>query len=266
VGVFSFDESIHTRGSFILGAWVYSEENTDEDVEAALRKNGLTPGVDEFKSSAHMGRNPEQARLREGLAGVLQRCRIGVVVVPAGDRRLLGAEACRGLLKIIHNNGLISTRHDASFDEGIFQSVDRGCKVARELGLDRLCNLHFEQDSRRVLGLQLADLAAHTCATMLLEALGLVNKTVRAGENSGYDPEMPVEIGFELWARIRYSLFCSDSAPLKDLLTGATSPEEISYPEFDISACALHVADSCPEPLRSAAFGRFGLNYLGCIH
>lgn len=47
------------------------------------------------------------------------------------------------------------------------------------------CTLHFEQDSLKVSGIQLADLAAHYCATMLLETLGLVKKVVRDDEDPG---------------------------------------------------------------------------------
>jgi hypothetical protein len=65
--------------------------------------------------------------------------------------------------------------------------------------------LFLEVDSIKVKGIQLADLVAHTFATMLLEQLGLVDKKVKAGENSGYDPDLEIELGFELWASIRYN-------------------------------------------------------------
>lgn len=267
MGRFFFDESIHDiRGGFILGAWVYAPSGEDVRVEAALRKNGLTPAVDEFKSSAHMGRNPVQAALREDLAEILEECRIGVVVLPSTRRSSLGVEACAGLKKILEANGLLGERHDAFLDEGIVPNASHGHRLAEAIGLDGRCTTAFEQDSRVIYGLQLADLAAHTCATMLLESLGLVTKKVRMPESSGQDREDPVELGFELWARIRYSFFCSDDAPVKDALNGETDPEAIAFPLADISACALHIAEACDDILRAAASGRFGQNYLGCIH
>jgi hypothetical protein len=266
MGFFYFDESIQSRGDFILGAWVYSEKDIEEQVGEALKKNGLIPGRDEFKSSYHMGRNPVQAALRDDLKMVLQNCRIAVVIAPIEKRSAFGEEGCRGLLKVLRNNDLPPDRHEAFLDQSLFSSVGRGQAAAQALALDQLCDLYFEQDSRKILGLQLADLAAHTCGTMLLELLGLIKKTVPAGENSGYDSEMPMEIGFELWATIRYNFFCPSSAPITDLLTGSSTPDEISYPQVDISSSAVHIADTCSEPLRNAANGRFGLNYLGCIH
>ena len=49
---------------------------------------------------------------------------------------------------------------------------------------------HYRIVSEMAIFRQLADLVAHTCAVMLLAELGLVKKTVKAGENSGYDPTM----------------------------------------------------------------------------
>ena len=64
-------------------------------------------------------------------------------------------------------------RH-AYFDQGIFRNTAAAIHLAERLGLADYCDIHAEQDSRLVYGLQLADLVAHTCATMLLETLGLV--------------------------------------------------------------------------------------------
>jgi hypothetical protein len=41
---------------------------------------------------------------------------------------------------------------------------------------------------------------------MLLERLGHLKKMVKGGANSGYDPDLDIGLGFELWASLRCAL------------------------------------------------------------
>jgi hypothetical protein len=107
------------------------------------------------------------------------------------------------------------------------------------------------------MGLQLADLASHMCATMLLCELGLVKKTVKAGEDSGYDSKLNIALEFELWAALRYKFF---AAPPVD-----TWSSQFNY-EVDVESRGLHVARTCGAELTESARARFGKMYLGCIH
>ncbi len=117
---FYFDESIHERGDFILGAYVFGPDPTN-DGNAALAAVGLDPDRDEFKSSAKMAEHPEQQVLRGELHKILHMTyRYAVVVVPHQERRSLGAEALLGLRKICEANGLTQGREPAYFDKGLF--------------------------------------------------------------------------------------------------------------------------------------------------
>lgn len=256
---FYFDESIHDRrGEFILGAFVFGPDATDA-IGEALKAVGLNPDRDEFKSSVKMSEHPEQRDLRTRLHGVLQFAyRCGVVVVPAVERASLGKEALSGLAMICRANGLSERREDAYFDRGIFPSARRGGELADQVGVSRYCNVHPEEDSRRVRGLQLADLVAHTCGIMLLDALGLLTKTVKAGPHSGYPPDLDIELGFELWASMRYWFF--HGGTLKE------RPQSNEDMVVNVAGYGLHVAESCSPKLRDAAMARFGEQYLGCIH
>lgn len=168
MGEFYFDESIHPRGKFALGAFVYSEEPLDRPVAEALLKSGLRPRVDEFKSRARMDQNAQQKRARALLHSVVHgHCRIGVVVVPHRAHDLLGREGLRGLNKILSTNTFRTAPHDVFFDEGIFAGTSAGARAADAVCGCQACSLHFEQNSQEVLGLQVADLIAHICATMV---------------------------------------------------------------------------------------------------
>src|SRR6266704_4456952 len=103
---FYFDESIHPRGGFILGAYVFGPDPT-EGVNAALAAVDLDPDRDEFKSSTKMIQHPEQQALRRELQNILHpHYRYAVVVVPYQERESLGTEALSGLAKICRANGL----------------------------------------------------------------------------------------------------------------------------------------------------------------
>jgi len=106
---------------------------------------------------------------------ILADYRVGVLVMPGGDRASLGAEALSGLDQIARANKLTEDKRLVAFlDQGIFGSPGNAAALSAALGLDQYCDVKSEQDSRSVKGLQLADLVAHTGGVMLLETLGLL--------------------------------------------------------------------------------------------
>lgn len=259
MGYFYFDESIQERGGFIIGAFVYASNDMTPEVFSAIEKIGLRPGVDEFKSGARMDRNPDQAKLRGQLSNVLMNTNIGVVVLPATERSLLGHEAIVGLQKILPANGLDQQPHKVFLDEGIVVDFKTQQSFLKEVGA--LCELHLSQNSKIVGGIQLADLVAHSLGGMLLEQLGLISKKVRVGEGSGYDPDLEIELGFKLWTSLRYQFFkASQPNP------GPIPDDPIGELIFDVENYGLHISEKCCPSLREAALQRFGDCYLGCIH
>jgi hypothetical protein len=256
MGYFYFDESIHDGAGFIIGAYVYSERDITPLVVEAVRSAGLEPGVDEFKSRSMMKENPRQVILRGSLKKILRReTKIGLVVAPRSDRETLGSAALNCLEKIVISNDLTTQAHSVYFDQGIRSPRDFPREISQR------CEIYFGQDSKRCAGIQMADLAAHTLASMLLEELGFLKKNVRAGENSGYDPDTEMNIGFELWADLRQAFFMTpfsnEQMHSEDIIESAT---------YDVSSCGLYITPTCSDALRQAAEKRFGSCYLGCIH
>lgn len=254
---FFVDESIQTRGGFILAALVHAEEDLSPTVNGALLAAGLTPGVDEFRSSAYLAEHPHLQSLRDGMYAALLQTAIAVVVAPENDRGRLGNHVLDGLAKVILANSLQDALESACFDQNI-QFAARQSSIAAfssRFGV----TVELEQDSRQRAGLQVADLVAHTAGIMLLDSLGLVTKTVRVGEESGYPSDTEMKLGFEMWASLRWHFFSGQplASADEDPVRGTTVPTE-DY--------ALFVAASCPAQLADAARSRFGTMYRGCIH
>jgi hypothetical protein len=198
VGYFYFDESIHERGSFILGAFVYSKTDLSKPVADAIASVGLKPGTDEFKSS---GRDADQDRrfaLRHLLRMEMMDARLGIVLTDYSERGWLGDEAIRGLQWLINVNEL-GRGHEVYFDQGVSFSRRSVDVLQFEGSTGSVC--HLEKDSRLVGGLQVADLAAHSLATMVLETMGLVSKQVPAGPYLGYNEDDHPDTGRQHWLR-----------------------------------------------------------------
>jgi len=259
LGYFYFDESIHERAGFILGAYVYSPDDLSPSVYAQIKAVGLRPGIDEFKSSTKMDKDPQRQLLRDKIKELLWSAwaKVGLVVIPLQERSHLGEEALRGLEKIIRVNDLRGGKaHQVFFDEGI--SFKDGSLFVKELKLNDCCEFHFKQNSRLLGGLQIADMVAHTMSVMLLETLGIVNKEVRIGRDEGYRNDFDVNLSFVLWASIRHHLFTMDRIAVVD--------DQIPGFMVDTGSYAVYIAESCSSSLRDAVEKRFGECYLGCIH
>ncbi len=192
-----------------MGAFVGTRDNPAADIAAALRAEGLVPGTDEYKSCAKMSAHPEQARLRDRLREVLLwKGKIALVILPYSELPSLGNEALSALKQLVAGYSWPpGTAHRAFFDQQVFPSRAAAERIVKMALLPSEIQVHVDQGSRHVLELQLADLPAHTCSMMLLEQLGFLAKQVKAGENSGYDPDLNISLGFELWAGCRYSFF-----------------------------------------------------------
>ncbi|MFK5979530.1 MAG: hypothetical protein QM488_11650, partial [Rhizobiaceae bacterium] len=188
---------------------------------------------------------------------ILRRRRSGLFLMVFVARTTLPSYAFRSHSRSpFAHNAQLKERHNSA--TGLFPSV-RAAEAVVENGkaLDT-CRFHFEQNSRDILGIQLADIVAHTCGTMLLDSLGHISKMIIVDEpsDSGYHG-MEVELGFEMWAGIRYSFLSRNKTNPKD---------DFELANVDVFPWGLFIDDSVDEQIASAAKDRFGEMYLGCIH
>lgn len=251
-----FDESIRDVGDFIIGALVLSNVDLSTEVRDRWRSMGIDPEVSEYKSSHLKASDPLGQRQRDMLWDVLNSCDLAVTVCPRSHREALGSY-CSALVVQLHETGLLPSR-----EHGLY--IDQGIAVAesdRNALDEHGVTSHGDQNSCAVAGLQVADHAAHVLGGMLLEEMGLLRKTVLAGENSGYDPDLAIELGFELWAGLRHALLGKNVE-----IDGLSTPGDPVSPYFQIEGYGLYIAPSCGQELAAHARRRFGTNYLGCIH
>lgn len=250
-----FDESIRDQGEFIVGAMVLSDRNLSQIVQQSWRDMGLDPERNEYKSSTIKLGDEIGQRQRCVMSNLVQSSLVAVVVCPSPDRKNLGSYCVDLALQLIDTGKLVRGDHNLYIDENIRISREK-LHTASAVGI----TCHTNQDSRAVAGIQLADHASHALGGMLLEELGIIRKTVKAGENSGYDPELELNLGFELWARLRYALIGNN-----EVIEGLTEDPDIN-PYFRVEGYGLLIASTCSDELRAAASKRLGINYLGCIH
>ena len=252
-----FDESIRDKGGFIVGALVVAEGDISSKVRQLWRDMGHDPDLFEYKSSTPKLNDPKSQQQRGILRGLLHSARLVLTICPCTDRRELGKH-CASIVSQLQTTDLLAPgNHELFVDENIFIP-----KNAQDALVASGVSVHLNQDSSVAAGLQVADHAAHALGGMLLEEMGIVRKTVPAGEGSGYDPELEIELGFELWAGLRYSLLGKNDH-IPDL---SPPPEDPANPYFRVEGYGMFLSASCPETLVKHARNRFGTNYLGCIH
>jgi hypothetical protein len=257
MGHFYIDDSVHDEAGFIIGACVYTSTDLKLKIADIIKTCGFDPNVFEYKSSAIFYKEPIKAKVREELLGLLvDSCRLGIVVLPRTKRDEFGFECIKAAKQFIDNNE-INMPLDIYLDQGMFTSKDKAEQLIEKLNFND-CKFHLEQNSLQIKGIQLADLAAHIVSIQLKYALGLVTKLVKAGKNSGYDSDIDVELGFEMWASIRYTFFNKGST----IYTG----DPITDATVKVEPHGLFISDFCDSLLTETARTIFGNVYLGCIH
>lgn len=251
------DESIHDRGDFIVTALVAPRKRVDRDIDTALRRAGLMPGIGEYKSSARMDGRPELRLLRSDLLRVVLNsgCRLALIISDRSERNAIAQQLVPLLEAMIERGRFEGAPLDVFLDQGLApSSANDAWLVSPVLKESRL---YREQDSRVVRGLQLADMCAHNASAILLSDLGLLKKMVRAGEGTPFDPDEMLELEYTLWSSLRYCLASEEPAyPGEDR-------RPTDFTEFD--AFGLFVSDACRGDVKRTALNRFATVYMGCI-
>lgn len=256
MGFLFFDESKHPKRGFHVGAFAYCPHDPTSDIDALLKRSGLQPGVDEFKSSSRMDSNINIRELRDDLTCLVAR-QLHVAVCVTGSEATIGDGSLALLFKMMRHEMLAGAFHEVYFDQDVFSKRISKVNAYHSL-IQKNVRLHFDQDSKQIRGIQIADLVAHTCATMLAETLGLISKTSWYGWEDGFETPTEIPLGYALWAQIRHRFFCEPPSHPDTWKDG--------MPIANVRPYGLHIGSDVLEPIREAADKRFGEMYYGCIH
>ena len=272
------DESIHHHLGFIVVAFVCVIGDPNSKIEKILSEIGFKPGVDEFKSRRPMMDNPRMQGLRRKLIGITRKhASVAISVAPFNVRKSLGNHILNTLKKIIIKNGLNSSCLKIYFDQGLFRSVAIGKQTAASLSCLDGIEFFFEQDSKKVLGLQMADAIAHTTSQVLREALTGVKKQVHiGGANTGYPEGTQADLGWSLLMSLRNSFFVRPVVFAKHAIDVnlATEPHFVSdeedivsiYQNAELFEWGVFISDEANNDLKNVVKNVFGTLWLGCIH
>jgi hypothetical protein len=242
------DETVHDQHGFLILAYVICPSDPQADLAHVLASHMAK----EFHALEKMCGNEKAQKLRCKIRSYVNRnCRWGVFVLPSEARWTLSDELPAFFSQLV---GTCSSTDAVSvyMDEGVVKQGD--LRPLREVtGIEQLslCKSH------EVNGIQLADLVAALCGVRLREEISQNPKRLQYGQESGFDPPIEAELGYELWASLRYSMHRA-SVPF-----GEDMPE---MAEFLTNGYGLFVSDKCSLKLRDAAEKLFGRVYLGCIH
>lgn len=250
------DESIHDADGFVLTAAIITYENLAPQIAQLLIEAGLTPGIDEYKSHTPKANDAQSRHLRDRLGELLfdSGARIALAITPRTQLSAAGADMFALLARLRSEGALGLSQVSVWLDDGL---LTRTAKDWLQDHPSHGLRIEAKSDSKIILELQLADLVAHTAATIIRCELGPASKLVPAGPNSGYDPNDLFPLDFELWTRLRYNL-----AGKRAALSDADEIVELST----FHAFGLSISEQCSPKVREAAQKRLGTVYLGCIH
>lgn len=249
-----FDESIRENGQFIIGCFVYSEQDVNNEISNAISNSGLQPGKDEYKSSAAMDNDPERIKLRDRISSILISKNICVVIIPSKDRAQLAIEALKALQYFIPANNLPEDI-EVFFDQGIPLNKE-AYELTRSVTRGRV---NFDQDSKIIMGIQLADLGAHYLGTMLLETQGHISKTIKYEYNTTIED---IPLGSEFFSKLRYSIFKEK----KLIIEKDIDNDPIKAMTVKTEGFGLYISPLCSEDLKEQALQVFSEWYMGCMH
>lgn len=207
---------------------------------------------DEFHALENMDGNNRAQELRGEMKRYVNwNCRWGVFVLPSEARWKLVDELPDFIKDLARTCGQ-SDLAQIFLDEGIIKPDELEI-VINKTGIKQiaLCKSH------KVNGIQLADLVASLSGVRLREEASQLPKMLIYGNESGFNPPIEAELGYELWADLRYSMHRS-SEPLGEGM--------IEMAEFSTSGYGLFISEKCSPELRKSAEKIFGRVYLGCIH
>jgi hypothetical protein len=198
------DESIHDSIGVVVTAFVFANSDFENAVTEVLRKVGLNPPHDEFKSSARMDTDERMRAARGRLMSMAgAHSKIAVFFGPF-HRPRLGRQCLQALQSVLVRNAIPVSSLSVYFDQGIFPSTAEALRLRKLFYSLEGSEVIAEADSRFCVGIQVADAVAHSFGQIIKEALTGNQKMVDiGGPDTGYPEGTEATLGESLLMTIR---------------------------------------------------------------
>ena len=270
------DESVHDTSGFVTTAFVFGDAALEERVSRILKEGGLVPGTDELKSSLRMDADSRLRTARSRVLALANASTQVAVFIGPYNRAAIGKDCLQALQSVLVRNGLAETALDAYFDEGIFVSTSEAQRLQPYYRALTRVQIHPCEDSRLVLGIQVADILAHSFAQIVKAHLTGKDKEVDiGGRSTGYPEGTKAPLAWSLLMNLRYALFTRPIAYEKYEYRLETDPvvldplrdDPVKYGQNPVLlGWGIQVAPESGAELRVAVEKAFGKLWLGCIH
>jgi hypothetical protein len=270
------DESIHDSCGFVATAFVFAEEGFEKAVEGVLREAGLSPPSEEFKSSARMDSDSRMQIARSGLLGLAGSKTKVAVFFGAFNRAALGKHTLQALQSVVVRNGIDPATLAVYCDEEIFPSEKEVLRLHALFHFLGECTIYPREDSRKRLGIQVADAVAHSFGRILKEELTGNQKLVDIGRpETGYEAGTLAPLGWELLMTLRYGLLTRPMVQggkpydpgVDPVVLDPENDDPVAYGQHPVLlGWGVQTAPEADDVLRQGVEKAFGRIWLGCIH
>jgi hypothetical protein len=270
------DESVHDSCGFVAMAFIFAGESFEKTVEKALREAGLSPSSDEFKSSARMDSDPRMQLARNGLLALAGSKAKVAVFFGTFNRMLLGKQTLQALQSVVVRNGIDPSTLSVYCDEAIFPSEKEALRLHSLFHFLSQCTIYPIEDSRKRLGIQVADAVAYNFGRILKEELTGKQKFVDiGGPGTGYEEGTLAPLGWELLMTLRYGLLTRPMVQggepynpgIDPVVLDPENDDPVAYGQHPVLlGWGVQTAPEADDTLRQGVERAFGRIWLGCIH
>lgn len=231
------DESVCDDYNFVVYACVFLDRDPNDELAGILMQNSIDPECQEYHSRLIHEKNSSLTKLRHALFRYLSQYRIAIAVTPNTDNGKIEFGAALSSFLIVNNIE----------DVSIF--LDRGIVLRRD-SLGELNNLKTHLidncDSKKIRGIQLADLVAHTVASMTKQLLKPIASKKYIKTHEG----LTTELDFELFCKLRYIYFS----------------KQIDHNYVQVEPFGLYLSNNCQQEVVEVLRSRLAITYIGCVH
>jgi hypothetical protein len=212
---------------------------------------------------------------RAGLLDLAGKARVAVFF-GAFNKATLGKDTLQALQSVVVRNGIDPSAMSVYCDEEIFPSMKEAVRLHGLFHFLNQCTIYPREDSRKRLGIQMADAVAHSFGRILKEELTGKQKFVDiGGSGTGYEEGTLAPLGWELLMTLRYSLMTrpmveggeSYNAGIDPVVLDPENDDPVVYGQHPVLlGWGIQTAPEADDSLRQGVERAFGRIWLGCIH